>query len=484
MTMGTSANRKCSRGNVLVFILFALLIGVVIFIALTYAFKWQCDDDENEHTSQTNNPLSFLLFSDIHLDPWYKAMAGDKYCRNTSIQSAYNASYGRPGCDSPLKLLNEVLNGMKSVRAKNITKMDFVMLSGDTCAHGITTNRRKNALGIMKITSQAVKLAFPDIPYFPSIGNNDLPGHYVMPTENDTWYSDLLEIWKDGILCTNCTRSYPTTSLDELQKTFLYGGYYKVSIADGSMTLLVLNSMYWTKSTWISADYFQERANKQIAWLKEQLELANSTGKKVIITSHIPPGIDTFAEKTLWLSNFTELYMDLVANKFSEVVAGQIYAHFHKDSFRFLQADKKNDSLSSYILLMPSVSVVYKNNPNFRIVHLDPDRQAITDYEQFYMNLVIITEFNNPIWQLDYKFSTRYPPTGDDDKVINGKRIKHLSDNLISQTNDSFFIGFISSRQVRYQPDSFSRFKYYCAVTYYSQKDYDACNTKYPVQGG
>lgn len=75
------------------------------------------------------------------------------------------------------------------------------------------------------------------------------------------------------------------------------------------------------------------------------------------------------------------------------VFLGQIYAHFHKDSFRFLQVDEKNGLFnnSSYILLMPSVSVVYRNNPNFRIVHLDPDLQAITDYEQLYMNLVIVT---------------------------------------------------------------------------------------------
>ena len=58
----------------------------------------------------------------------------------------------------------------------------------------------------------------------------------------------------------------------------------------GKMTLLVLNSMYWTWSTWKPYDYFQERAMNQIKWLEEQLELAKSKGNKVLITSHIPPG--------------------------------------------------------------------------------------------------------------------------------------------------------------------------------------------------
>lgn len=72
---------------------------------------------------------------------------------------------------------------------------------------------------------------------------------------------------------------------------------------------------------------------------------------------------------------------------------GQIYAHFHKDSFRFLQANKKDLSFknSSYILLMPSLSVVYRNNPNYRVVYLDPDLLAVADYEQWYMNLVLAT---------------------------------------------------------------------------------------------
>ena len=49
---------------------------------------------------------------------------------------------------------------------------------------------------------------------------------------------------------------------------------------DGTMTLLVLNSMYWTKGLWKSDAYFRETAATQMDWLN----------KKVLITSHIPPG--------------------------------------------------------------------------------------------------------------------------------------------------------------------------------------------------
>jgi hypothetical protein len=61
----------------------------------------------------------------------------------------------------------------------------------------------------------------------------------------------------------------------------------------------------------------------------------------------------------------------------------------------------------------------------------------------------------------------------------NGKRIKTLSDNLINQTDDSLFNGYISSRQVRYQPDPHSRSAYYCAITCIREKEFNACQKKH-----
>ncbi len=109
----------------------------------------------------------------------------------------------------------------------------MTLFPGDTSAHDLPEHRSTRALRLktIKKTSEAAQSTFPDIPYFPSIGNNDLPLDYVMPDEHSTWYSDLLNIWQDGILCKHCDMKYQTTTLKELRKTFLYGGYYSVSIA-------------------------------------------------------------------------------------------------------------------------------------------------------------------------------------------------------------------------------------------------------------
>jgi hypothetical protein len=149
-------NGRCSRSIILVFVLSVTVIALVVVIAVTYGNDLQCDDKYHKnhahtrsknsskiHNSTTgnknsstihnstasNNSISFFLFSDVHLDPYYKATAGNDFCRNESKPSTYNASYGRIGCDSPLRLLLEGLNAMKE-HAHNLPNLDFVMLSG------------------------------------------------------------------------------------------------------------------------------------------------------------------------------------------------------------------------------------------------------------------------------------------------------------------------------------------------------------------
>ena len=149
-------NGRCSRSIILVFVLSVTVIALVVVIAVTYGNDLQCDDKYHKnhahtrsknsskiHNSTTgnknsstihnstasNNSISFFLFSDVHLDPYYKATAGNDFCRDESKPSTYNASYGRIGCDSPLRLLLEGLNAMKE-HAHNLPNLDFVMLSG------------------------------------------------------------------------------------------------------------------------------------------------------------------------------------------------------------------------------------------------------------------------------------------------------------------------------------------------------------------
>ena len=124
-------NSKCSWSTILSLVSMIIVVVLVIFIAVTYLKQLQCRDDDDNST-ESSKLMSFLLFSDVHLDPFYKygAAAGkNSFCRNESKPSTYNATYGRIGCDSPLELLHQLLNAMKQ-KASSLSNLDFLMLSG------------------------------------------------------------------------------------------------------------------------------------------------------------------------------------------------------------------------------------------------------------------------------------------------------------------------------------------------------------------
>lgn len=46
-----------------------------------------------------------------------------------------------------------------------------------------------NVLKAIQTVSSKAHEVFPDIPIFPAFGNNDIPGHYVLPiNRSDPWY--------------------------------------------------------------------------------------------------------------------------------------------------------------------------------------------------------------------------------------------------------------------------------------------------------
>jgi hypothetical protein len=85
---------------------------------------------------------------------------------------------------------------------------------------------------------------------------------------------------------------------------------------------------------------------------------------------------------------------------------------------------------------MPSLSVVYKNNPNFRVVHLDPDLRAIVDYEQWYMNLVMATGMVILLYGTTYKNRAFIKIYGPGAKITLGRFhmfLKYVNNNFSMQ---------------------------------------------------
>ena len=91
-----------------------------------------------------------------------------------------------------------------------------------------------NVLKAIQTVSSKAHEVFPDIPIFPAFGNNDIPGHYVLPiNRSDPWYvRDRVNLLgaADSLswLPQRCPKAYYN---GRAKKTFLDGGYYSANIA-------------------------------------------------------------------------------------------------------------------------------------------------------------------------------------------------------------------------------------------------------------
>ena len=91
------------------------------------------------------------------------------------------------------------------------------------------------------------------------------------------------------------------------------------------------------------------------------------------------------------------------------------------------------------------------------------------------------SEFSNPVWQVDYTFSKKYPS---DNTLINAERIYELNEQLINQTSNTFWKGYAFSRETNYQPMPYNRFKLYCGMRFVDFQNFQKCTQKYSVPGG
>ena len=111
-------------------------------------------------------------------------------------------------------------------------KLSLFDLLGDSSGHGLTDiYGSHNVLKSMSLVASKTHEVFPDIPVFPAFGNNDLPGHYILPNNSD-WYNTILSYWAPLILCSECPDDvHKPTTMEALNETFMDGGYYSANIA-------------------------------------------------------------------------------------------------------------------------------------------------------------------------------------------------------------------------------------------------------------
>lgn len=126
--------KKTLQARWLIGLLVVICCILIVLLIVTYErgnhdkHSRNCFEQEKATSSSI---IKFLHLSDIHYDPFYnKTISNSFFCREQIAKSTakYLAPYGRIGCDSPMLLLENSLEGIKNITL--VEEVNFILLTG------------------------------------------------------------------------------------------------------------------------------------------------------------------------------------------------------------------------------------------------------------------------------------------------------------------------------------------------------------------
>eukprot|EP00762_Andalucia_godoyi_P001963 ANDGO_05985.mRNA.1 Sphingomyelinase phosphodiesterase D len=481
----SSRSKSTRRRFFLGLLLFVVVVAGVLAIVLGVVLSSRRSSSESSNATPSG---FFLQLSDLHIDPLYDPRCdATTRCRRTAVSancgpSVPYAPYGRFGCDSPLFLLAEALAQAKLV----LPNPSFILLTGDFGAHGLPN--ASITLQAIRMTAALIVSYFPTTPVFPVLGNNDVVPDYCLSCGPNPWLADLWSVFSQWLP-------------DSAKTAFLAGGYYS-AIAPSGMRVIGLNTLYFSKFQRSSgcdedADFARisnERTTRrsiaeklldaqhrewalgnaevpcgQDAFLTAELQAAESSGQRVLISGHIPPGVEAFDNDFMWNASHVAFFASTIASPMSQsTIASQHFAHYHRDDFRlFYNVTAPSESTGPYgsALLAPSLSPIYQNNPTFRVFEFDTNSAQLLNVESHYMLLEASNAAAAPFWSKLYDARSAYGLSD-----LSTRSLVSLRDQL--RTNLGTAMQWADRRQSNYLPD---RHALICAIDTLSESVYTAC---------
>lgn len=409
-----------------------VLLGLLLFTGAALAQSGQ-PSHATHKTPTAKATIPALLLSDIHFEPfldpakapqlaaapvneWRAILAAaaspDQQQRFTALQQSCHAR----GADTSFALYDSSLKAMRNHAAG----VKFVTLSGDLLSHSFqckykTIFPESTSADLMAFAEKTIAYvmgelygAFPNVPVYAALGNNDSDcGDYRLDT-----HSEFLAFTGREV-----TKHFPASELQGAEESFASGGYYSVSLPIEKTRLLVLNNIFMSKNYATCAGKADPAAaDAQLAWLRQQLNLARANKQKVWVMGHIPPGIDLYAtvSKLVDVCGGHAPIMYLSSEKmadefveFSDVVELAIFGHNHMDEVRILKDDAQTPASgkSVAVKVVSSISPINGNHPSFTVAKIDPSSAALLDYKVFFAsNLTGI----DAAWTEEYDFARSY----------------------------------------------------------------------------
>ena len=365
----------------------------------------------------------FLNFSDLHFDPFYDSTIVTELINSdhTEWESIFLNSKIRKvnlyRSDSNFPLFKSSMEEM-SLR---IPDPDFIIITGDFMGHDFSSEYFKytginnidslysfKAKAIKFITSYILKF-YPNTLIFPTVGNNDdFCGNYKITPEGE-FLNLLSDIWEPLV-------NVEGSNNENFTEDFSKGGYCMLNFPGANnFKMILLNTIYFSpKYVNQCGDTFKDPGEEELVWLDSVLQQCTKLGAKVMMSYHIPPGVDIYGtihgkgdceDKifTAWKEEYSELFIRII-NKYSNAISSQFAGHFHRDDFRIFY--DWFDPVS-FIHITPSISPIYDTNPSYQIFYYDivESEFALTNYKTYFLKGI---ETNEPYWTLEYDFNKSY----------------------------------------------------------------------------
>jgi len=281
---------------------------------------------------------------------------------------------------------------------------EFIIHGGDVPGHGLDTDHFYQAYDKM---NEFYKKYFPGKTIVQAIGNNDVIPHNDHNCDSPI-LSNLTDLWLE----------YGWLEKDQ-EKIFRHSGAHARTVTkDGKLRVIALNSNIFLASSWVNATSDYDCG--QFDWMDSELSRAANNDQTVIIVVHAAPVFDSFNDKQLWANEtFSKRFRDIIQSqndKHPGLVQAILMGHVHKDEYRIIHAS--NMSAFVPVIVAPSISPCYDNNPGFRVVYFDERKIddsdkakkiiSLRDYDQYYVDLREAIVKNATNWRHDYRFSKAY----------------------------------------------------------------------------
>lgn len=363
----------------------------------------------------TENNSHFLVFSDIHFDPFnscndqvpcpliQKLQQSD--VSKWSALLSTDSSMPNYRQNTNYFLLMSSLNAAQKIAAEN--QVQFVLILGDFLGHDLRSLYKKYTLEksfssyqnfIRKIITflvQKISATFPNTDVYFIIGNND------------TYYSDYVIRPRGPFLqfFANSSAGLIKNKLNRAAflKEFPKAGYYAVNMpSPSSLRLIVLNSVLFSRNA--RGKGVEAAAEDQLQWLDKQLQAARDNHQKVFLAMHIPMSIDIYASMRLpvfrlielWQPKYFEQYREEL-EKYAPEIAGIFTGHLHADWFQILRFEKLNEIP---FFGNPALSPVYGTTPGFKIYSYSNNPIHINDFVIYYFYPLR----NDGRWQTEHEY--------------------------------------------------------------------------------